>query len=72
MTGKTYELYNVDEDSAELNNLADQRSDVVAELSKVLHEWYISGHVHEDGKEIDLKTLDPKAVDMLRSLGYVE
>ena len=73
MTGAEYELYDVYSDPCEVHNLADEKPNIVAELSEVLHKWYISGPRYvEKGAEIDIDTLDPKALEMLKSLGYVK
>ena len=73
MAGTEYELYDVNDDPSEVHNLADQHPELVARLSKVLHKWYTTGPRYgEDGTKVDIESLDPKAVEMLRSLGYVE
>ena len=73
MTGAEYELYDVYSDPGEVHNLADEKPNIVTELSEVLHKWYISGPRYvEKGAEIDIDTLDPKALEMLKSLGYVK
>lgn len=73
MTGAEYELYDVDSDPGEVHNLADEKHDIVKNLRKVLHDWYVGGPVKtERGTQVDLETLDSKALEMLKSLGYVE
>jgi arylsulfatase A-like enzyme len=72
MTGGSYELYDVISDPDELHNLVEERPDIVANLSKVLQDWFTGGARWEQrGEEIDLQTLSPEEQEMLKSLGYL-
>ena len=73
MAGTEYELYDVKNDPAELQNLVEEHPELVAHLSEVLHEWYTTGpKPQEQGQKIDMESLDQKAIEMLKSLGYVD
>jgi len=67
-----FELYDVIEDPHELHDLSAEHPDVVQRLSLVLDAWYSGGPRWDRGEEVDLETLDPAEVEMLRSLGYVQ
>ncbi len=72
MTGAQYELYDLEADPGELRNLADEQGPLVAQLASLLLRWYASGPSPEEaGEPVDLEALDPKAIEMLRSLGYL-
>lgn len=73
MAGTEYELYDIKNDPSEIHNLVTQHPKIVKRLGKVLHDWYTSGpRPSEQNIEVDINSLDPKAVEMLKSLGYVE
>jgi arylsulfatase A-like enzyme len=72
MAGVELELYDLDEDPGELDNISNGHPDVVERLTKVLDTWLSSGLRMKQGETIDLEALDPQAVEMLRDLGYVE
>ena len=71
MTGLAYELYDVSQDGAELTNLAGEYPEIVQRLARVLHDWYSGGPRLQSGREIDVDSLDPESIEMLRSLGYI-
>jgi arylsulfatase A-like enzyme len=73
MAGAYHELYDLAADPAELRNVARLHPDVVGRLDKVLEDWLRSRPVPSLPAEgVDLQSLDPKALEMLRTLGYVE
>ena len=73
MTGASYELYDVIADPHELNNRVEERPEIVANLSRVLQDWFTGGaRWKQQGEEIDLQSLSPEEQEMLRSLGYLK
>ncbi len=73
MAGTEFELYNVYEDPYETKNLVSRHPDVVEDLKRVLSDWYAGGSpLGEKGEEIDIESLDPKSIEMLKSLGYIQ
>jgi arylsulfatase A-like enzyme len=72
LTGELFELYNVIEDPRETVNLSGEFPDRVREMAATLMAWNAKGaRGQTDAKELNLEDLDPKAIEMLRSLGYV-
>jgi hypothetical protein len=73
MSGDEFELYDLEADPGELTNLAAENPAIVHEMAAVLDEWYGSGEpTSPPGWEVDLRFLEPRAVEMLRDLGYIE
>lgn len=71
--GDTFQLYDLNEDPAELNNLASKFPRIVEGLSMVLENWYSGGNrVKEMGSEIDLDSLDERSRELLKALGYIK
>ncbi len=71
MAGVEYELYDVIADPGELHELSAEEPEVVSRLARHLSEWYRTGPRGTKPGEIDPDTLDPREVEMLRSLGYI-
>jgi arylsulfatase A-like enzyme len=71
MKGEAIELYDLRTDPGELVNVAAQHPEIVAELAQALRVWYDEGpKAVVPGEEVDLDSLPPEAVEMLRALGY--
>ena len=73
MTGSEYELYNLQEDPGELNNLYASKPQVAARLSRTLKEW--SQPWVETAYKVPGITgigVDEKTLEQLRSLGYLK
>jgi arylsulfatase A-like enzyme len=73
MTGSEYELYNLQEDPGELNNLYASKPQVAARLSRTLKEW--SQPWVETAYKVPGTTgigVDEKTLEQLRSLGYLK
>jgi arylsulfatase A-like enzyme len=72
LNGELFELYNVIEDPYETRNLSAELPDRVRAMAETLTAWSRAKAADRgDVKEVDLENLDPKAIEMLRSLGYV-
>lgn len=73
MTGNEYELYNLEEDPDELNNLYAAEPQVGAKLRQVLEDWSQPWvKVAYSAVGITGVKVDEKILEQLRSLGYVE
>ena len=73
MTGNEYELYDLEKDPGELNNIAEQHPDMVRSLLKAMTDWHTgAAGVPKPGEEVNLDALDENTLELLRSLGYVD
>jgi arylsulfatase A-like enzyme len=73
MSGSEYELYDLDADPAESENLASQHPEILERLRQELNNWYLENTRRaEIGPELDLESLDPRSREMLKALGYLE
>jgi arylsulfatase A-like enzyme len=71
--GLEFEFYDIYEDPLEANNVVSEHAEIVNNLSRILEEWYSGGpRFTEQGKEIDLDSLDERSREILRSLGYIK
>jgi arylsulfatase A-like enzyme len=69
--GGVYALYDVLADPDETHDLAAEQPERVARMATALSAWSQRG-AGGGGPELDLRSLDPRAVRMLHDLGYVE
>ncbi len=72
MTGATYELYDLERDPGETENVADRHPALVSELSAALAGWFESGPRWATGEALDLERLSAEEREMLRALGYLD
>ncbi len=73
MTDSQYELYDLEADPGELENLADRHPERVERLSGLLHAWYAQRpRVADPGEALDVEELDEASRKMLEALGYLE
>jgi hypothetical protein len=73
MSGSEYELYDLDADPAESENLASQHPEILERLRQELNNWYLENTRRaEIGPELDFESLDPRSREMLKALGYLE
>lgn len=73
MTGSEFELYNLEEDPAELRNLYDREDEVATRLRKALEQWskpWIKRAYRIPDRSASQP--DQATVDRLRSLGYLQ
>lgn len=70
--GSEFELYDLDQDPLELDNVARRHPEKVKELQRVLEEWMASGPAPPELESTDLDELDEASQEMLRALGYVK
>ena len=71
MAGVEYELYDVVADPRELQERSAEEPEVVLRLAERLSDWYRKGPRALMSGKVDPDTLDPREVEMLRSLGYL-
>jgi len=73
-----HELYRVDRDFAERNDLAAGEPEIVERLETKLLEWWARNRARHEGVEVgsltleELQTADPETLERLRKLGYVK
>jgi arylsulfatase A-like enzyme len=67
---KDLALYDLKKDPKELNNIAEQRSDLVADL-KTIAESDLDRLEHVDPHPDSTKIIEPSIIEELRALGYV-
>jgi hypothetical protein len=72
MVGGEYELYDVVADPGELCDLSAREPEVVARLEELLITWYRSGPDAITPGEGDVGELEPRELEMLRALGYIQ
>jgi len=65
-----HELYNLEKDPAELDNLIDQSADLAIALQETLDKWLATFQVYEP--EGDVHKVDPAVRERLADLGYME
>ena len=61
------ELYDLDEDPEDARDLAPARPDVAQRLDQAVNRWLATVKPSDDG----IRTLDPKTLERLKSLGYI-
>lgn len=66
---KTSELYNLEQDPGELENLIDQHSDLSRAMQDTIGRWKKE---QDTGHETPKQLVDPDAREKLRSLGYID
>jgi arylsulfatase A-like enzyme len=71
MTGDVFELYNIQKDPEEQENVAEQFPKVKDRLQKVLFQWIDSKPLAKAVPQLAEEDLNSKTVDQLRELGYV-
>ena len=75
MRGAEYELYDVDADPHETEDLALRHPDVVSRLALELDDWFGDGMAKDApgrAQPLDVDALDPANRKMLEALGYIE
>jgi hypothetical protein len=63
------ELFDLDNDAGEQNNVAGSRSEIVSELSRRIETFKARNRAPERSKET--KKLEPEEIEHLRALGYL-
>lgn len=71
-TDGTLELYDIQTDPLETNNLASRRADLVHELKRMLEAWWKSRNTGLIGQSIARSDVNPAVAERLRALGYLD
>lgn len=71
MSGERYELYDLEKDPDELNNVAADHPQLVETLKGVLERWLDQTKPVAPGEKVDISSLDRKSIEMLKAFGYI-
>ena len=72
MSGAEFELYDLESDPGELNDVSAEHPEIVSSLSGRLAAWIGDEPSSLASEEVDLHELSPRDQEMLRALGYLE
>jgi len=72
LTGEEWELYDVDADPKELENLAAARPDVLLALQRRMADWLFHHPMPAQEETGAATPLDPRTEELLRKFGYIK
>ena len=73
MSGKEFELCDLEADRGETRNLIDERPEVAGPLQVALRDWFaeVGPAASLARGPVEVEAMDPKEVEALRALGYL-